>query len=114
MLTGRGISSGVYDNSYVECTSACPLSTTQNHTINNNHIAGAFYVDTYFAYALNLGNTANQIFFKVNNLFNEDPEPVGLPVSDSSNVEPGINRSLYDYLGRTFRVGFRFEWGAGA
>lgn len=36
------------------------------------------------------------------NLFNEDPEAVGLGPSDSSNVEPGINRALYDYLGRTF------------
>ncbi len=35
---------------------------------------------------------------------------MGLGPGDSSNVEPGINRSLYDYLGRTFRLGFRFEW----
>src|SRR3546814_12283126 len=42
-LTGRGISSGVYDNSFVECTSGCPASTVTNRKINDNHIAGAFY-----------------------------------------------------------------------
>ena len=113
MLTGRGISSGVYDTTYIECNGDCPLSTGQGRTITNNKIAGAFYVDTYFAYNIGTsGGSNSQIFFKVMNFFNEDPEAVGLGPSDSSNVEPGINRALYDYLGRTFRVGVRFEWGA--
>src|SRR3546814_13199271 len=44
-LTGRGISSGVYDNSLVECNSGCPASTVTNRTINDNPIAGALYLD---------------------------------------------------------------------
>jgi hypothetical protein len=36
---------------------------------------------------------------------------VGLGPGDSSNVEPGINRSLYDYLGRTYRVGLKVDFG---
>lgn len=110
-VTGRGVSSGVYSNEYVECQSACPASTADNHTIYDNTIGGAFYIDTYFAYDVPMGGVNSQFFFKINNFFNEDPEPVGLGPSDSSNVEPGINRSLYDYLGRTFRLGVRIEWG---
>jgi hypothetical protein len=48
----------------------------------------------------------------VNNLTDKDPVIVGLGPGDSSNVEPGINRALYDYLGRTFRIGFRIDWGS--
>ena len=111
MLTGRGISSGVYDNTYIECNGDCPVSTGRNRTITNNKIAGAFYVDTFFSYNLGAsGKSNNQVFFKIMNFFNEDPEAVGLGPADSSNVEPGINRALYDYLGRTFRVGYRFEF----
>ena len=111
-FTGRGISSGTYDNSYIECTSGCPASSALNRTINTNHIDGAFYLDTFIAWTIQSGDMSNQIFFKVNNLLDTDPEPVGLGPGDSSNVEPGINRALYDYLGRTYRIGFRFDWGS--
>ena len=108
-LTGRGLSSGTYDNSYVECTSGCPTSDAFNRTINSNHIAGAFYVDTFIAYTTQFRSVRNQIFFKVTNVADKDPVFVGLGPGDSSNVEPGINRALYDYLGRTFRIGFRLD-----
>ena len=45
------------------------------------------------------------------NVFNRDPARVGKGPSDNSNVDPGINQTLYDYLGRTFRIGLRFNWG---
>jgi outer membrane receptor protein involved in Fe transport len=95
----------------VECTSGCPESTALNRTINTNHIDGALYLDAYVAYQMDLGDVKNQFFFKVTNVANTDPEPVGLGPGDSTNVEPGINRGLYDYLGRTFRLGFRIDWG---
>lgn len=111
-LIGRGLSAGTYNNSYIECSSGCPASSALNRTIDNNRIAGAFYIDTYFAWNVDIGTWQNQFFFKITNLLNEDPEVVGLGPGDSSNVEPGVNRTLYDYLGRVFRVGLRFEWGA--
>jgi outer membrane receptor protein involved in Fe transport len=112
-LTGRGISSGVYDNSYVECLSACPVSTAAHRTITDNDIPGAFYLDTYFGYKVPLLGSESQFFFKITNLTDKDPVPVGLGPTDSTNVEPGINRGIYDYLGRTFRVGVRIEFGGG-
>lgn len=110
-LTGRGLSAGVYDNAFIECTSGCPASTAAARTITDNSLAGAFYVDAYFGYTAPLFGSESQFFFKITNLQNKDPVPVGVGPTDSSNVEPGINRGLYDYLGRTFRVGVKIEFG---
>jgi outer membrane receptor protein involved in Fe transport len=110
-LTGRGISAGAYDNSYVECQTDCPLSSSLNRTIFSNHIAGAFYVDAFVGYTLPMGNADTQVFFKISNLADKDPVVVGLGPGDSSNVEPGINRGFYDYAGRTFRLGVRVSFG---
>lgn len=110
-LTGRGLSSGTYNNSYVECTSGCPASTALRRTINTNQIDGAFYVDAFASYNFEMAGARSQVFFKVLNVADQDPVVVGLGPGDSSNVEPGINRSLYDYLGRTFKLGVRLQWG---
>ena len=51
-LIGRGLSAGVYSNQWVECAANCPATDPIHHTISNNHLPGAFYLDTYFAYTL--------------------------------------------------------------
>lgn len=107
----RGLSSGVYNNLWVECTTACPASNAVNRTIANNRIAGAAYVDASFAYTLPNEKFKPQIYFRVRNLFNKDPVPVGKGPSDTSNVEVWGNQTLYDFLGRTFQVGLRFNFG---
>lgn len=109
-LTGRGVSSGVYDNDYVECETGCPESTSLNRTINDNHISGAFYVDAYLAYRLLAGDTESEVFFKITNLLDKDPAVVANGPSDSSQVEPYTNELLYDTRGRAFRLGVRFQW----
>ncbi|WP_179187088.1 TonB-dependent receptor domain-containing protein [Sphingomonas sp. TZW2008] len=108
-VIGRGISAGVYNNEWVECRTSCPASNTINRTIADNRLDGAFYVDTYFAYDLPVGKVKSQLYFRVANLFNRDPAPVGKGPSDTSNVDLGINQTFYDYLGRTFRLGIRFD-----
>ncbi|WP_206362037.1 TonB-dependent receptor plug domain-containing protein [Sphingomonas montana] len=108
-LIGRGVSAGVYNNQWTECTSGCPASNTINRTIADNHIDGAFYLDTYFAYDLPVGRVKSQLFFRVANILNTDPVPVGKGPSDTSNVDLGINQTMYDYLGRSFRAGLRFD-----
>lgn len=108
-LTGRGVSSGVYDNAFVECTSACPASTATNRTINRNRIAGAFYVDMSMSYGFDIGGAESQIFASVTNLFNRDPAMVASGPAGSAYATPATNQSLYDLLGRTFRVGVRFK-----
>ncbi|MEH3107848.1 MAG: TonB-dependent receptor [Sphingomonas fennica] len=108
-VIGRGISSGVYNNDWVECASGCPATNTINRTIASNRLDGAFYLDTYVAYDLPVGRVKSQVYFRVANLLNRDPAPVGKGPSDTSNVDLGINQTFYDYLGRTFRVGVRFD-----
>lgn len=108
-VIGRGVSSGVYNNRWVECASACPASNTINRTILDNHIDGAFYVDTYFAYDVPIGKVKSQLYLRIANLFNRDPAAVGKGPSDTSNVDLGINQTFYDYLGRSFRIGVRFD-----
>ena len=108
-VIGRGISAGVYNNDWVECASACPATNTINHTIADNSLPGAFYLDTYFAYDLPVGKVKSQLYFRVANVFNRDPAAVGKGPSDTSNVDLGINQTFYDYLGRTFRIGVRFD-----
>lgn len=108
-VTGRGISAGVYSNSHIECTANCPPSSALARTINNNRIDGAFYVDAYLEYALTLDPVRTRAFFSVTNLFNTDPAIVGQGPSGSAHLNVATNKGLYDFLGRVFRVGIRFE-----
>lgn len=104
-LTARGVSDGVYNTSYIECASACPTSTATNMTINNNHIPGAIYFDG--SVNVELPRDVN-LFFAVDNILNKDPVQVAF--GPSVGAAPiSINPLLYDVLGRTFRVGFRFK-----
>ncbi|WP_206741943.1 TonB-dependent receptor plug domain-containing protein [Hyphomonas beringensis] len=109
-LAARAISEGVYNNSFIECTSGCPVSTADNRTINNNHIDGAFYVDLSMNYRMQIGGAEVNPFFRVTNLLNEDPAIVAYGPGGSAYGSPSTNQGLYDYLGRTFRVGFRFNF----
>lgn len=108
-LIGRGISSGVYDNAFVECVSACPASTVDHRTINDNQIDGAFYVDFSFAYDFSVAGEESEAFLSINNLFNKDPAVVASGPAGSAYATPATNQSLYDLLGRTFRIGIRFK-----
>lgn len=110
-LTGRGISDGVNSTAYIECSANCPASTALHPTVDNNHRPGAFYLDTSIAYRLSAQNDRHsELFFSVQNLLNRDP-----PIYGSSG--PGVNAALvfpanptlYDVLGRTFRVGVRLS-----
>jgi iron complex outermembrane receptor protein len=96
LVQERWISDGKFNNNYIECQTGCPASTVNHPTINNNHISGAFYVDIGGTYKIIPNITA---YFKVDNLFNQSPPAV-----------PGFpSPSLYDILGRVYRVGLRFS-----
>jgi outer membrane receptor protein involved in Fe transport len=110
-IIGHGVSSGVMESAYVECTRGCPESTVENRTIDNNHIASAVYMDLSLVYrVLNRSGVRNmEVFFKVDNLADRNPPPVG-SISGVSFVDPGVNPLLYDTVGRTFRAGVRLQW----
>ncbi len=106
-LTGRGFSGGTNSNQYIQCTSGCPVSTATAPTINENHAPGAFYLDLYGSYKFDMGAGVLETFANISNLANRDPGfvpsgPSGLPFATVPT-----NESLYDVLGRTYRVGVR-------
>jgi iron complex outermembrane receptor protein len=101
-LTERWFSSGVFGHQYVVCQTGCPVSTTNNPTINYNHMAGEFYLDLGARYSIKDGMTA---FVKVDNVFNKNP--VAAP---QTNTGLDVNPALYDTIGRIYRAGFRFSF----
>ena len=98
----RWFSNGVFGNQYVVCTSACPVSTGNHPTIDYNRMKGAFYVDVGGSYNL---TTGIKTYFKIDNLFDRDPVP-----SPQTNTGLDVNPALYDTIGRTYRLGVRFNF----
>lgn len=110
-VIGRGISAGTYNNSYIVCTTGCPVSTTDHTTVNYNHIAGAWYFDLNADYKFEIAHTKADIFFSVKDVFNKDPVLVANgPTGDNTEAYPQTNRALYDILGRVFRMGIRVAY----
>ena len=104
-FTARGVSDGVYNTAYVQCTSNCPAATIAHPTIENNRIPGAYYFDASVNYKLPHGVEA---YLAVDNLL--DTAPVMTAYGPSVGGPPlSVNPSLYDVLGRTFRFGLRFK-----
>jgi len=101
-LTQRYVSDGVYGNQYVVCQSNCPISTANNPTINDNHMAGAFYLDVGARYRFTDKLNA---FVKVDNALDKDPV-----ASPQTNTGIDINPFLYDTLGRIYRAGLRYNF----
>lgn len=104
-LTARAISHNVLDSQYIECTTGCPAATALNPTINNNQVAGVFYLDASITYALALSEGVNaQVFVSGQNLLNRDP-----PQLPNTFYAPTTNAGMFDVLGTVFRAGIRFK-----
>jgi len=108
-LTARGFSSGTYSNTYIECTSGCPVSTADNPTINDNSLAGALYLDASVSYKMRWAASDVETFLSVVNLANKDPVMVPQGPAGISYAQAPVNASLYDILGRVYRVGVRMR-----
>ena len=102
---GRGVSSGTYLNTFFECPAgSCPATSPLARTINDNSIDGVFYLDLNAVAKIDLAQgSETEVFFQVTNVF--DADPIILP-------ETGLaaNSTYSDLLGRTFRLGVRFEF----
>lgn len=103
-VVARGVSAGNYANNDIQCTSGCPAFTANYPTVDDNHIAGAFYVDLNLTAKISdtrLGKM--ELFLNITNLFNRDP--ILLPEGGLS-----ANTTYSDLLGRLYRVGVRMQW----
>jgi iron complex outermembrane receptor protein len=105
-VSGRGISDGVYDASYIQCTSGCPTSTADNRTVDNNHVAGAFYIDSSISYRF---SDNLQVYLAVDNVTNKDPAPVP-PGTSIGSAQLGVSQLYYDVIGRSYRGGVRIRF----
>ncbi|HXH00077.1 MAG TPA: TonB-dependent receptor [Sphingomicrobium sp.] len=97
----RGVSSGRYDATGIECQSNCPISTNQFPTYEDNSIDGAMYVDLNTTVKFDaIGDGDGELFLNITNLF--DADPIVLP-------ETGLaaNTTYSDLLGRAYRIGIR-------
>jgi outer membrane receptor protein involved in Fe transport len=93
-LIERFLSAGKLNPNFIQCDpGSCPLPTVQNPTINDNHIPGVVYLDIAASYNF---NPQMSIYMKIDNTLNHNPPNYG-------------SGSLYDWLGRIYRLGFRFN-----
>ena len=106
-LTARAMSSGLINSEYIECTSACPVSTAAHITVNNNRLPGAFYLDANVNYAFNIASASTVAFFSVRNMLNHNPP--GVPTSPNYANLAIQASGLYDIQGAVFRAGLRFK-----
>jgi iron complex outermembrane receptor protein len=108
-VTGRGIGSGVYNNSFIQCTSACPTPGPGETTINNNYIPAVAYLDLSFTYKFLDG--AGEAFFVAENALNQSPPQIAGSTNDGFFAGQANSR-FYDRLGRNFHMGVRFKLGS--
>lgn len=108
-FTARGFSAGVYNTSYIQCTTTCPVQTAAqaaaHPTINDNRLPGAVYFDTSITIKL---PHHIETFLAIDNIANKDPASMAFGTAIGS-APLSVNPLLYDVLGRTFRVGLRFK-----
>ena len=105
-LTMRGISAGKYNNSFITCQVDCPVSTTANYTINNNHIDSVKYFDLAVNYSL---GKLGEVFVIVENIADQAPPPVAGGIN-AGFYQGESNQQNYDRIGRNFHAGWRFKF----
>ncbi|HWM62281.1 MAG TPA: TonB-dependent receptor, partial [Rhizomicrobium sp.] len=99
-LTERWYSGGVFTpnrNTLVCAPGTCPVPTTQTPTINFDKVDAILYLDVGANWNV---SDKTQLYAKVDNAANTRPPDTGLDRS---------NNTLYDVIGRMYRVGVRFS-----
>lgn len=105
-LTWRGTGSGVYNNKFVVCRTACPTSTSAAPTITENSIPAVHYFDAAVNYKIMDGNVT--LYGTVQNLLNTPP-PI-ISANSRGGWYGGWDHDNYDRIGRMFRAGVRFSY----
>lgn len=92
-LQGRFIGSGRYD------------LTRGPTVVDLQDIPAQFYLDGQISAKVKAGGKDFELFLNVRNLLNHQP-----PFTpQNGNIPVPVNTTLYDTIGRTFRVGFKFR-----
>jgi outer membrane receptor protein involved in Fe transport len=98
-LTERWYSGGVTTNrnTIVCAPGTCPVPTTQTPTINFNKVDAILYLDVGANWNV---SDKTQLYTKIDNVSNIRPPDTG---------GQNANNTLYDVIGRMYRVGVRFS-----
>jgi outer membrane receptor protein involved in Fe transport len=101
----RYVGSGSLNATWFESPPGDP-SNTRLLSVNDNSVDDAYYLTWSGSYNFARSNDeqAMQLFWVINNVFDEDP-----PVAPGGNAYP-TNPVFFDTLGRRFRVGMRFTF----
>ena len=106
-LTGRWRSSGVRENIWTECASACPANSRL--TVNDNSVPGAFFMDLAFSRKFDIGSAQSEVFVNIRNIFNTDPPTIAYGPAGNWATKNATFPNQYDQLGRVYRVGLRVK-----
>lgn len=109
-LTMRGVSSGVYNNAFIECQpGSCPVlpANSTTWTINDNRIDAVQYFDLALNYKA--FDDRGEFYFTIENLLNEDPALIA-GGRGAGFYQGQSNAANYDRFGRTFRGGVKFSF----
>jgi iron complex outermembrane recepter protein len=102
-LETRYIEAGLFDATLIG-PGQSGYAVNLPNSINNNHVAGAVYVNLGARYKLPFpGSGSLEILASVQNLLNRDP-----PVAPSN--QGSTNFILFDPLGRLYRLGLRMQF----
>jgi outer membrane receptor protein involved in Fe transport len=98
-LTEHWLSGGVFTNrNAVVCApGTCPASSVQSPTYNFNKVDAIFYLDVGANWNV---SDKTQLYAKIDNVANTPPPDTGAQT---------VNNTLYDVIGRMYRVGVRFS-----
>jgi iron complex outermembrane receptor protein len=97
-VTERWYAGGVFENkNYVVCApGSCPLPTVQSPTINFMNVDSIMYLDVGANWNV---SDKTQLYTQIDNIANIRPPDVG---------GQNANNTLYDVIGRMYRIGVRF------
>lgn len=80
------------------------------NTINDNHLPARAYFNLSANYELyNAGRRKVQLFGLISNLFDTDP-PFAPPGGAGGTAATSTNSTLYDVIGRNYKIGVRFAY----
>ncbi|MDB5739154.1 MAG: TonB-dependent receptor, partial [Alphaproteobacteria bacterium] len=97
-VTERWYADGIFTNknTIVCAPGTCPIPTTQSPTINFNKVSAILYLDIGANWNV---SDKTQLYTRIDNLTNIRPPDTG---------GQNVNNTLYDVVGRMYRVGVRF------
>lgn len=106
-LTYRGTSPGKINNAFITCTTACPVSTSANQTIDSNHVSAWNIFDLAVNYRIKTGNKTFEFYVTVENLGNAAPPRIPGQLNSPGFFSGPARPSYYSALGRYFHTGVR-------